>query len=81
MPAVAMATDRLTWLSRLPATSTWKMSCPSSWGLWGRGGLRGETGESQRSGIHPGDGERRRGKHPDGTERVPTGETLNANQE
>lgn len=31
----------LTWLSLLPSTS--KMICPSSWGLWGRGGLWAET--------------------------------------
>lgn len=49
VPAVAVATDWLTWLSLLPATSTWKMSCPSSWGLWGRGGLQVETDESQTS--------------------------------
>lgn len=29
----------LTWLSRLPLMSTSKMICPSSWGVWGRGGL------------------------------------------
>ena len=32
----------LTWLSLLPVTSTSKMICPSSWGLWGRGGLQAE---------------------------------------
>lgn len=32
----------LTWLSLLPVTSTSKMICPSSWGLWGRGGLQAD---------------------------------------
>lgn len=53
VPAVAMATGWLTWLSLLPATSTWKMSCPSSWGLWGRGGLQMDTDESQTSQFWP----------------------------
>lgn len=36
-------TQALTRLSLLPLTSTSKMICPSSWGLWGRGGLWAQT--------------------------------------
>lgn len=42
-------TRGLTWLSLLPVTSTSKMICPSSCGLWGRGGLWVEKKTSEAS--------------------------------